>query len=279
MKIFDFHSNLEHFPKANEYENLLPPESPKIPVATRDYTKFSRSGIAIPSYINPELAYLAGALRDGSISRTATSIGIKYYVAFCNTSYEWLNNVIRPILEKTFQINVTKPCHDRKPTKFQVRVRKHAIALFLADLFQHPFGKQINWRTPIWIESAPQEIKKWYVRGFFDSEGGCGNVLKQKDKYPWQSVFFIAFHASASGDVCFPLEDLKKMLNGFGIASREIKQDVWKRKSGFGTKEKPFFLKIVTAEDKLRFAELIGSSHPEKRNNLLALTKMIAARS
>jgi len=259
----------------------LPPEKPKTPlkINVEKYMSKRKSQYNIPDYINPEIAYLAGALRDGSISKTETPIGTKYYIAFCNSSYEWLQNTIKPILEKLFQIEIKEPVEDRKSTKYQIRVRKHGIVLFLSDLFEHPFGKQTGWKTPNWIMNAPEEIKKWYVRGFFDSEGGCGNVAKQKEKYPWQSVFYIGFYGSSKEEKCEVLEDLKNILKDFEVNSKPIRQDNFERRNSYETKSNAFFFKITHFEDKTRFIERIGSSHPEKLNNLITLSKMIAAQS
>ena len=259
----------------------LPPENPKIPLKldTEIYKLGRKSQYDIPKYMNPEMAYLAGALRDGAISKTGTQIGTKYYIAFCNSSYEWLQSVIKPILEKLFRININAPFEDRKSTKYQIRIRKHGIVIFLSDLFEHPFGKQTEWETPNWILDAPEEIRKWYLRGFFDSEGGCGNVVKQMEKYPWQSVFYIGFYGSSLGEKCQVLEDLKIILKDFEISYEPIKRDNFERRNSYKSKSNAFFFKITHFEDKIKFIERIGSSHPEKLNNLITLSKMIAAQS
>lgn len=269
----------------NMKNKSLPPENPKIPLIcdVQKYKKYSRSEISIPDYINPELAYLAGALRDGTISKTETRIGTKYYIAYCNTSYSWLRNVIKPLIEKTFQIQIGEPLIDRKPTKFQIRTKKHGLVIYLADLFGHPFGKQSNWKTPPWILNAPKGIKKWYIRGFFDSEGGCGNVIKQRKKYPWQSTFFIGFYASSPGNTCHVLNDISKLLSEFNIESKptEKEKHSWKKRTVYlyKTKQNCFLLRIRDPKEKMKFIKRIGSSHPEKYSNLLELSKLIAAQS
>ncbi len=258
----------------------LPPEKPKISIGfdTESFKTKSRTKFELPDYINPELAYLAGALRDGCISKTDTKIGTKYYLAFCNSSYEWLDSVLRVLLEKVFDIRVNKPEPDNRPTKYQIRTRKHGIVMFLARLFEHPIGKQTGWETPSWIINSPDEIKKWYIRGFFDSEGGCGNVVKQSKKYPWQSIFYIGFYCSSVGSNCQVLHDIRKILGEFGIESKEIKQDRRKANKGYQTKTNCFSLKIISKENKMKFIHRIGSSNPNKYHNLIALSKMIDSR-
>jgi len=257
----------------------LPLEEPKLPtgIDAEKYEAMSRSRVTIPDHVNPQLAYLAGALRDGSISLTETAIGKKCYVAFCNSSYRWLAEVIRPTLASLFGIPVALPFPDR--SKWQVRVRKHSIVRFLADLYGHPIGKQTGWGTPPFVLSAPKEIQKWYIRGFFDSEGGCGNVRKLAGKYKQQSMFPIRFYSGWDESGCPPLEDLARMIRGFGInCSVPIRERHFIQKR-IVTKVAMYYTHVRSAVDKLRFLNEIGSSHPEKRTNLLVLSRMIVARS
>ena len=266
--------------ESNNSATNLPPENPKIPINldTEFFKNQSRTRIRLPDYINPEIAYLAGALRDGCISKTETRIGTKYYLAFCNTSYEWLDSVLKPLLEKLFDIRIAKPKPDSRPTKYQIRTRKHGIVNFVARLFEHPIGKQINWNTPSWVMDSPDEIKRWYLRGFFDSEGGCSNVIKQQSKYPWQSTFFIGFYCSSNDKECCVLQDVRNLLGEFGIEAKEIKKDLRKVKTGYNTRTNCFYFKITSKKDKLDFIRNIGSSNPGKYHNLVALSRMIVFR-
>lgn len=262
-----------------KFEIELPSEKPQLElkIDVEKFQKLSRSDVRIPNYINPQLAYLAGALRDGSISLTKTSIGDKCYVAFCNSSYGWLKEVIVPTLNSLFEIDVGNPFKDRD--KWQIRIRKHSVFRFLADVLEHPIGKQTGWRTPKIFLSAPQEIQKWYIRGFFDSEGGCGNVIKLATKYPWQSRFPIRFFGGWNGNSCPPLEDISKMLKNFEIS---CSGNIRERKFVQGkikTKVNMFCIKVKDAESKLKFQEKIGSSHPEKGSNLFRLCEMIVRQS
>jgi len=259
----------------------LPPENPKIPHGIDVESQIGRrnSKFVLPLYINPEIAYLAGALRDGCISATSTPIGTKQYVAFCNSSYEWLNEVVKVLIEKIFSTKISKPFCDRK--NFQIRIRKHGVVSFLSRLFGHPGGKQTKWKTPSWIKTAPAEIKKWYIRGFFDSEGGCGNVKIQKSKYPWQSMFPISFYLSSDTGSNNPLADVREILKtDFGIVSQNLRKDRRIRWTGkYSNKKMPYYFRITAPESKVQFIECIGSSHPSKHENLSYLFELIAGRS
>jgi len=224
--------------------------------------KLGRTKITLPEELTPKLAYLVGALRDGSISQTSTKEGIKEYSAWCSKSKEYLEGVIAPFLSEIFGI---KPRVVSDRDKFQVRTSIHAIVRFFQRVFEHPTGKQTSWKIPQVILQADKEIKSAYIRGFFDAEG---SVLKLMEHYPWQSMYPIRiWSAWATPDICIPLEELKSILKEFGIKS-EVKR---MKPSSERTKLPIFCLKISQLEDKLKFVEEIGSLHPLKIDSLLLL--------
>jgi len=144
--------------------------------------------------------------------------------------------------------------------------------IFLSKIFCHPFGKQVTWTIPHWLLSSPKEIKKWFIRGFYDSEGGCGRVETVFPRYPWQSQHKIKIYLSSFNKRCEVLECLKIILkNDFNINS-EVKRY---RSSNNRSKLNTFYLEIKNIKDKLKFIDKIGSSHPEKLRHLNFLKRMI----
>ena len=256
----------------------LPPEYPKIAleaVNLQSLTAFRKTKPTIPNYINPQLAYLAGALRDGTISRTKGPYGTKYYLAICNKDKIWLDSVIRPTIETIFNIKLGKTLKDRQ--KHQIRVTKYGIVQFLADLFQHPYGKQTLWKIPNVIEDSHKEIKRWFLRGFYDSEGGCGNITKLYKKYPWHSTFPIRFHSGWTNEKeCPPLGSIRHMLTeDFDIKCSPVIFSKRYKTGRYKTQVKMFYVKITDKEQKLKFVETIGSSNPTKLKELLFLKGLL----
>ena len=230
----------------------------------------SRKKVSLPDELTSELAYLVGALRDGCISGTSTQEGIKEYVAWCSKSREFLEKVIIPLLSKVFIIDKPKIKPDRD--KFQVRVHIHSIVQFFKKVFSHPGGKQNDWDIPPVILASTREIKRSFIQGFFDAEGGSGNVEKLRYKYPWQSSFPLRiWSASINHSKCFQLEKLKELLEEFGIHSH-----VKKVKSSSNKTKLPIFcLTIKNSQDKLLFITSISSRHPEKIKQLHTLKNLI----
>jgi len=239
----------------------------KLEYQKEELQKLGRTKITLPEELSPKLAYLVGVLRDGSISQSSTKEGIKEYVAWCSKSKEYLETVISPPIVQIFGVK-PRIVHDR--SKFQIRTSIHSIVQFFKRIFEHPGGKQTSWKTPQVILQAGREIKSAYIRGFFDAEG---SVLKLMEHYPWQSMYPIRIWSSwISPDICVPLEEMKCMLEEFGIKS-EVKSV---KASSERTKLPIFCLKISQPKDKLKFVEEIGSLHPSKIERLTFLKHMIS---
>lgn len=230
----------------------------------------SRKKVSLPGELTSELAYLVGALRDGRISETYTQEGIKEYVTWCSKSREFLEKVIIPLLSKVFMIDRPKIKADRD--KFQVRVHIHSIIQFFKKVFNHPGGKQNGWDVPPVILMSTREIKRSFIQGFFDAEGGTGNVERLQYKYSWQSSFPLRiWSASTNHSKCSQLEKLKELLKEFGIHSHVKKV----KSSSNKTKLPMFCLTIKNAQDKLLFITFISSRHPEKIKQLCILKNLI----
>lgn len=60
--------------------------------------------IKLPFYINPDIAYLVGALRDGWLIQTRS---IPFGIGIHQKTQDWLTGTIAPILEKNFSIKPT----------------------------------------------------------------------------------------------------------------------------------------------------------------------------
>lgn len=146
---------------------------------------FSR--IKIPKEFDKNLAYMLGALRDGSL---INSNG-KHWVRIYDKKYsDWLEK-IAPIFENLLEI------------KFHIRYQKKFNEKYL-DISSKPLlhflkilvGKELHKDVPKLIKNAELTIQKSYISGFFDAEGHVPSNIKkarritfsQKDK---SSLMFI----------------------------------------------------------------------------------------
>lgn len=198
------------------------------------------------------LAYLVGALRDGSVSKFKDHLGKEHHsITFYSKSAEWLN-IIQEKVKDVFGIEI-KIVSYKNRTPY-IRIYSKNIAEILHDEFQHPLGVQISWITPNTIkESKNKEILQNYIAGFWDAEGGVDLQNKQ-----------VKFYLSWNGNKCLPLEDVKNILESFEIKCGEIGK--YENKNGIH----PRFVLRISKEFNKKFFDTFQIQHPEKRKKLLS---------
>lgn len=116
--------------------------------------------------MDESLAYLIGALRDGSIFYDSASRN--YKIIWYQKVLSWLENSIAPRVEAVFE---RKPRIEQyKPGHFRLLLSSKQIH----DMFIEEYGfvsPQELWETPVKIRNANDKIIASYVAGFFDAEG------------------------------------------------------------------------------------------------------------
>lgn len=197
--------------------------------------------VRLPEHLTPQLSYLIGSLRDGSLPEVYNN---EYEIQFSQLNIDWLETVITPLIEKIFGIRVKVTSYgDQTP---RIRIYSKPIYIFIKNFFEHPERLQVSWEIPNLIRSSPAEIKKWFIRGFFDSEGEIN--IRQKR---------LTIHHSWNGEIPLVLKQLHEILyQDFNIKSKISKPH----------KEKnfPSFDLRMDKENALLFYQNIGTSHPEK---------------
>lgn len=197
--------------------------------------------IVLPKVLNPKLSYLIGALRDGSLPEVYNN---QYEIQFSQQNTEWLEKVIVPTIEDVFRIKTKVESYGNQIPR--IKIYSKPIYFFIKKFFEYPERLQVTWTVPKLIINSPSEIKKWFIRGFFDSEGEIN--IKQKR---------IVIHHSWNGQTPTVLEQLKEiLLKDFDIESKVSKPH----------KEKGFlsFDLRISKENVWLFYQKIGTSHPEK---------------
>ena len=195
--------------------------------------KTNSTKIKIPKRIDNDLAYLLGALRDGSL----VQYSYVYEVEFSQKQKEWLENAITPKLMSTFGVN-TKVIKRKDKTYV---IRKRSIALFKILNHFTNFSKTKYKHTPRIILNLPFNLQKYYIAGFYDAEG---------NKNPKDITFYQQWK---NNNNCPPLKDIQIMLKKVGINSY------------FRTKQQnnAFLYDLhVKGKSRKRFLELIPIEHP-----------------
>lgn len=184
-----------------------------------------------------EKYYLVGALRDGCLSTEWTIV----YVQKCK---EWLTDVIIPKFKLAFDKDLS-----------------HHKLYWGYGAWRLKFKSRKIWEELTGMKAlSPQdkESQKFYIQAFWDTEGGCPRT---PDK---SKAIYLSFTQKDKQS----LEDIQIMLTEtFGIKTGKVrlsdkKKDVWR-------------VCIESKGGMLKFIELIGSSHPEKKLRLEKMKELL----
>ncbi len=205
--------------------------------------------IRIPRDLTKDLAYLVGLLRDGTVNEEKNG---EYACAFYSKNKEFLE-LIKPKIENLFLLE-TKIM--RFGECYGIRIRSKTLYHFFRIAFEFK-SKQVRWNTPAIIKNSSNEIKREYISGFFDAEGGIPHLEKMEK--PKRKNMYIKFVQKNKDS----LEFIKNHLALIGIDTGEV---YWS-----DTKNN---LKIKMSSLK-SFIEYIHSLHPEKANRLDMLNRLL----
>lgn len=212
--------------------------------------------VVLPKFLTPKLSYLIGSLRDGSLPEVYNN---QYEIQFSQLNVEWLENVIKPTIKDVFGFETEVEKYGNQTPR--IKIYSKPVYFFIKKFFDCPERLQVTWEIPKIIRNSPLEIKKWFIRGFFDSEGEVN--IKQKR---------ITIHHSWDGTIPIVLEQLKNILeNDFQIKSKVSKPH----------KEKnfPSFDLRIRKEDIWLFYDKIGTCHSEKEKKFQEMKELLTAHS
>ncbi len=183
-----------------------------------------------------DLAYLVGALRDGSVFYDKNSRN--YNSIWYENNTEWLSN---SIAKRIFKLFKKEPrLEEYKENYYRVILSSQKVYNLFVNDYEF-IAPQEKWNTPRIIKKASQEVISNYVAGFFDAEGDCStkNYVVGFSQKNFESLRFI-----------------KNWLNKNGIKSSNI--FIADKKSGTNR----FF--ITSKENFKKFYSLVPFEHPDK---------------
>ncbi len=193
--------------------------------------------------LNPDMFYIVGALRDGSIHYDKASRN--YCVVWYSKYLEYLRECIEPRVITVFG---KKPYFDEyKSGHFRLRMTGKLFYEFLKVTFEFPpqgIGQE-EWGVPRVLKEATSEQKYSYIKGMFDAEGDVSKINRYVEVSQKNTVI---------------LEWIISELNSVGIRTGSI----------VIADKKTDTRKFVIAQKAsiAKFASLIGFDHPIKKKIL-----------
>ncbi len=209
-------------------------------------------GIEAESH-DESLAYLLGALRDGSVFYDKASRN--YFTMYYQKYREWLETSISPRMERLFEKK--GKIEEYTPGHFRLKISSKR----LYEMWKHDYGfpedglGQGSWNTPSQIKSATSHAKALYIRGVFDTEGDV-SPLSSKWCYVGISQKNRTF-----------LHEIRRFLSDLGIHAGKIHV--------IDTKSGTLRIAVSDSSSLLRFITIIGSEHPDKRHNLRRIQNLL----
>jgi len=208
--------------------------------------------------LNQEVAYIIGAMRDGSFIHNK-KYGINRIRVYQKNRI-WIQRLSQ-LFESSFGKAPTI-IKDERDDVWSLMINSVSIFRFLVKISEFN-GNQKEWNTPTTIINSSDETKKEFIKGFFDSEGGVPHIEK-RDIEPKN----IRVHFTQANKRC--LEELMEMIQSFDIKTGKVCGPYYK----MGYPNPIYRLKIHGISNVAKFHDIIGSIHPEKELRLKIIHSM-----
>ncbi|GBC70351.1 hypothetical protein HRbin02_00117 [Candidatus Calditenuaceae archaeon HR02] len=196
----------------------------------------------------PELLYLLGALRDGSVYNDKAARN--YVIVYYQKSYRWLEEVLKPMITKIFC--KTPIIDEYKPGHYRLRIYSKRVYHLIKDHYEFPNDHrgQEFWRVPHRLRGLKPKALIPFIQGFFDAEGD----IRVNKRSP-----YLGFSQKNQDVLLF----IKGNLRRLGIDTGEIHL--------IDSRSRVYRFVIASKLGILRYIGLVGSSHPEKVTKLRGL--------
>ncbi len=208
--------------------------------------------------ITNETAYIIGALRDGCFTKNDKHH--IYRIRIYQKNYSWIKQVSM-LLEKSFG-KKPKITRDKRDSVWCLTINSKDIYEKIVKMAEYP-GNQKKWCTPKVIMKSSDDIKKNYIMGFFDSEGGVSRVDLKKFKNKDIRIYFCQANEKV-------LKELRKILLNFRIKCGKVSGPYFKKNYNSPV----FGLRIHGIKEISKFHRCVGSLHEEKRTRLEIISNM-----
>lgn len=174
------------------------------------------------------------------------------YIRYANTCKTLIDEFKEDIRKEFGNIKITEGISNTRVPFAQVHGKK-VVNTFLQFLKSY---KSDDIRIPNQIKEADEKIIKTYLRAIYDDEGSPNLRLFNKTK-EWKRNLTITSNSKLI------LEEIKEIFTQKGIKTNNIL-----RNRNNDEKDKSFVLGITGKNNFIKFRELVGFNHPDKKRRL-----------
>ena len=184
--------------------------------------------------LNQDMAYIIGVLiGDGHISdktKSKTDLSLDYRISIELTDYDllkYIESLIKKFVKTKSTVNKVKKRKGKKQT-YVFQMRNKELYKYLTDDIKLPKGnKTSKLRVPIQIIGNVEKIRKAFIAGFFDTDGGrrgnsIGFTMKNKALQEDISSLLNKFNINHSCD-CWLNKKYNTHYYGLKLKINEIK--------------------------------------------------------
>ncbi len=218
-----------------------------------------RRGLCLPNELNETLAEDIGIMvGDGHIGIHKYERGVNYQICVSCDSFtdrEYVCGFILNLKKQLYGLDFPQHLTGKRKTEIRLQIFSKGLVGFYLKQIGLPVGRKDLIRVPAVIKEADEKIKRGFLRGFVDTDGGITFRKKGKKQAFYPSVKM----TSASKNL---IEDIAVILTQLGF-TYSASYNLHSIHSKTGKESILHELELNGAKKVLQWSQVIGFSNPK----------------
>ncbi len=228
-----------------------------------------RRGLKLPNEMSEELAEDIGIMiGDGNINLHIDSLRTNYKLSVSGnalTDYSYFSKYVIKLKKKLYNIDFRPSIPKKRKVQIEVIARSKGLLHFYVDVIGLPLGKKTFIEAPICIKNASSNIKKAFLRGYADTDGGIVLRNKNKNNFPYPLIKL----SSSSKPLIQDVSNLLQELGLFHTVSYDLHSIHSKTRKESIINE----IRLNGVEKVLSWSDLIGFSNQKNIEKIRIIKK------
>ncbi len=218
-----------------------------------------KRGLCLPKYLTEDLAEDIGIMvGDGHIGRHKNHSGVNYQICISgdsSTDREYVHEYVRKLKKQLFDLDFPIHFTGKRKTEIRLQIFSKGLVEFYLKQIGLPIGRKDLIRIPAVIKEADNNIKRSFLRGFVDTDGGIAFREKGKNQESYPSIKM----TSASKLL---IEDITELLNELSF-TYTVSYDLHSVHSKTGKESISHEIELNGVKKVTQWANTIGFSNPK----------------